>query len=122
MTAQSLLDVKFEELPNPRRVWVGTPGSREEGLGRLNLLTDERVAAAATEQIKTGRRVGLNWDLTKLEYPGFGRLPCEHEIVPVRDGLWFDDIYHFNPRMTCNCHVSIYADMFSQNRAASGMD
>jgi len=34
-------------------------------LGRLSILTEEIVSAAAASEIKTGRRVGLGWDLTK---------------------------------------------------------
>lgn len=98
MTSHLAHHLKFDELPDPRRVWVGTAGSHEEGLGRLVLLTDEVVHKAAAEQIRTGQRVGLNWDLTKLECPGLGRKPCEHQIVPLLDGMCFDDIYKFNPR------------------------
>ena len=91
-------DLKFDELPDPRRVWAGVPGSHEEGLGRLALLTDERVREAAAEQIQTGQRVGLNWDLTKLEHPGYGRISCDHKVVPILDGDAFDDVYTMNPR------------------------
>lgn len=98
MASKSLLDVKFDDLPDPTKVWVGSPKSREEGLGRLALLTEERVRKAASEQIRTGRRVGLNWELTKLEEPGLGRQPCEHSIIPLLGGMAFDDVYHFNPR------------------------
>lgn len=53
---------------------------------------------AAASQIRTGRRVGLNWDLTKLEYPGLGRAACKHDIVPLMGGVAFDDVYTMNPR------------------------
>ncbi|KAI4860664.1 hypothetical protein F4820DRAFT_98777 [Hypoxylon rubiginosum] len=99
MSHQSPMNLKFDELPNPKRVWVGEPGSHEEGLGRLVLLTDEVVQKAATQQIRTGRRVGLNWDLTKLEYPSLGRISCEHKIVPLLDA-GFDDIYVINPQQS----------------------
>ncbi|KAK6189274.1 hypothetical protein LQW54_013433 [Pestalotiopsis sp. IQ-011] len=100
MAGKSLLDVKFDDLPDPTTVWVGSPKSREEGLGRLALLTEERVRKAASEQIRTGRRVGLNWELTKLEEPGLGRQPCEHSIIPLLGGMAFDDVYHFNPQQS----------------------
>ncbi|KAM0536707.1 hypothetical protein ACHAP6_002428 [Verticillium nonalfalfae] len=90
-------ELKFDELPDPKRVWAGTPGSREEGLGRLVLLTSERTRDAAKE-IVTGQRVGLNWDLRKLEYPGYGRISCGHQVVPILDGDAFDDVYTINPR------------------------
>jgi hypothetical protein len=83
MPFRSIMEKNFDELPDPRRVWVGAPGSRTEGIGRLALLTDERVRKAAAGQIQTGRRVGLNWDMNKFEYPNFGRKACvsEHPIV-----------------------------------------
>ncbi|OTB15441.1 hypothetical protein K445DRAFT_22928 [Daldinia sp. EC12] len=101
MTEQkSLMDLAFDELPDPRRVWVGKPGSREEGLGRLALLTEERVRKAAAQEIRTGRRIGLNWDVRKLEHPSLGRPPCDHQIVPILGGVAFDDIYTMNPQQS----------------------
>lgn len=90
----------FDSLPNPRQVWPSAAGSREEGLGRLVLLTPSAVASAAATCIRTGRRVNLGWDLTKLEIANFGRLPCRHEIVSLLDGAAFDDIYTFNPQQS----------------------
>lgn len=90
-------ELKFDELSDPKRVWAGAPGSREEGLGRLALLTSERTREAAKE-ILTGQRVGLNWDLRKLEHPGYGRISCNHKVVPILDGDAFDDVYNINPR------------------------
>jgi hypothetical protein len=52
-------------------------------LGRLSLLTPEVVSAAAASEIKTGRRVGLNWNMKKLEYSQFGRQSCSHKVIPV---------------------------------------
>jgi hypothetical protein len=99
MAARHVYDIPFDELPNPRQVWLGTPSSREEGLGKLGLLTPEVVMRAAASCIQTGRRVTMNWELTKLDYPGLGRKPCEHRIVPLLGGVAYDDIYTFNPRM-----------------------
>lgn len=90
----------FDALPNKKRVWPGEPNSREEGLGRLVLLTPETVASAAATCIRTGRRVNLGWELNKLEIANFGRLPCQHEIVGLLDGAAFDDIYTFNPQQS----------------------
>ncbi|KAJ4184046.1 hypothetical protein NW767_013389 [Fusarium falciforme] len=95
----SYMEKSWDELPNPKRVWVGEPGSREEGLGRLVLLTPERVAAAA-KQIQTGIRVNLGWDLNKLEYACFNRQPCEFKVVPILGGVAFDDIYVMNPQQS----------------------
>jgi hypothetical protein len=94
----SVMERSWDELPDPKRVWIGEPGSREEGLGRLVLLTSDRVANAAQSQIKTGMRVNLGWDLNKLEYACFNRQPCELKMVPLLDGVAFDDIYVMNPR------------------------
>ncbi|KAI1940493.1 hypothetical protein LOZ66_002087 [Ophidiomyces ophidiicola] len=96
-TPQSPFDVPFDKLPNPKQVWVGTPGSSEEGLGKLALLTPEVVINAAKE-IKTGRRVTLGWEMTKLELANLNRHPCQHHIISLLNGLAFDDVYVFNPR------------------------
>jgi hypothetical protein len=67
-------------------------------------LTEDVVAKAAAEEIKTGKRVGLSWDMTKLEHSQFGRQKCEHKIIPIQGpdgsglGSCFDDVYEMNPR------------------------
>lgn len=94
------MEKSWDELPNPKKVWIGQPGSHEEGLGRLVLLTPERVANAAQTQILTGRRVNLGWDLNKLEFACFDRQPCEMKMVPLLDGVAFDDIYVMNPQQS----------------------
>lgn len=96
---RTMHDTPFDELPDRRQVWNGPKGSREEGLGRLVLLTPDVVASAAT-CIKTGRRTALNWDLTKLEVANFNRQPTQHYIVSLLDGLAFDDVYIFNPQQS----------------------
>ena len=94
----SIFSTPFKDLPNPRRVWVGTPGSREEGLGKLSLLTPEVVRAAAVEEVQTGIRITLSWSLDKLELPNLNRQPCKHDIIPLLGGEAYDDVYHMNPR------------------------
>jgi hypothetical protein len=75
-----------------------------QNTGRLSLLTPEVVSAAAASEIKTGRRVGLGWDMKKLEYSQFGRQKCDHSIIPLEGpggsgmGACFDDAYSMNPR------------------------
>ncbi|KAJ5631573.1 uncharacterized protein N7484_011673, partial [Penicillium longicatenatum] len=98
--AKSPFDIPFDELPNPRQVWVGRPGSYEEGLGKLAILTPEVVAAAAASEIKCGRCVTMGWELTKLDYPNLNRQPCHHKIVPLSGGVAFDDVYTMNPQQS----------------------
>ncbi|RMJ28804.1 putative cyclase [Aspergillus sp. HF37] len=96
----NIFDVPFDELPNPKRVWVGKPGSREEGLGKLAILTPETVAKAAAMEIKTGARITVDWEMTKLDYPNLNRQPSQHQIVPLLGGIAFDDIYTMNPQQS----------------------
>jgi hypothetical protein len=60
----------YDDLPDKRRFWPGAPGSEEEGLGMLRLLTPTIVAQAAQSQIQTGERVCLNWNMENLSPPG----------------------------------------------------
>ena len=47
ITREPSIDVLFGQLPNLKQVWVGKPGSYEEGLGRLAIFIPEVVAKAA---------------------------------------------------------------------------
>jgi kynurenine formamidase len=96
----SIHERPFDSLPDKRKVWTGSPGSREEGLGRLVLLTPEVVANAAKSCIRSGQRVSLNWDLTRLELANFNRAPTQHHIVPLLGGVAYDDVYIFNPQQS----------------------
>ncbi|KAE8453119.1 hypothetical protein EG329_012306 [Mollisiaceae sp. DMI_Dod_QoI] len=102
----SIYDTPFSKLPNPKRVWLGAPSSSLEGIGRLSLLTPQVVSAAATSEIKTGQRVGLGWDMRKVEYSQFGRQKFEHKIIPLEGpggsgfGACFDDAYNMNPQQS----------------------
>ena len=99
-----IFSTPFSQLSNQKRVWLGAPASHEESLGRLNILTPSIVAEAARAEIRTGERVGLNWDMMKLEYSQFGRQRCKHDILPLWGpggsgyGACFDDAYATNPR------------------------
>jgi hypothetical protein len=81
-------------------VWPSKPGSPEEGLGRLVLLTPDVVSSAAKSCILTGQRVSLNWDLTKLDIANFNRAPTQHHITSLLGGAGFDDVYIFNPQQS----------------------
>lgn len=72
----------FDSLPlkkdgPPRNAW-GLFGDDDQ-LGRLNLLTKDKVTAAAG-LIKEGTRVALDWPLNKPSAPSFDRKPFKHEI------------------------------------------
>ncbi|MDI1490406.1 MAG: hypothetical protein OHK93_001609 [Ramalina farinacea] len=91
---------KYDELENRNIFWPGKPGSKDEGLGMLRYLTPAHVAEVVKSEVQTGERVCLNWDMTKLETPGFNRIACQHEIVsiPNHEGIAWDDVWRFNPQ------------------------
>lgn len=77
-------------------VVAGTPegsawfwGGSDE-LGRLNLLTPERIRKATKENVKTGCVISLNLPLSEPSPPFFGRRPIEHKIKSIGTGA-FDD-------------------------------
>ncbi|PHH66350.1 hypothetical protein CDD81_7405 [Ophiocordyceps australis] len=98
--SESQLDVPYDSLPDKTRVWNGEPGSRQEGLGRLALLTPDVVAEAAKSCIKTGVRVSLSWSMMKLDYANFGRKSIQHLIIKTPDLAAYDDVYIFNPQQS----------------------
>ncbi|RFU28540.1 hypothetical protein B7463_g7806, partial [Scytalidium lignicola] len=67
----------------------------DDYLGRINLLTPTRVAAAAKE-IKSGDIVPLNLPLNVPEAPAFGRPQFKHRIKPLDPGYAYDDEYDLN--------------------------
>lgn len=82
-------------------VVAGTPegsawfwGGSDE-LGRLNLLTPERIRKATRECVRTGCVVSLNLSLSEPSPPLFGRRPFEHKIQSIGKGA-FDDETTFN--------------------------
>jgi hypothetical protein len=88
----------FADLPikpgcPPHSAW-GVFGDDDQ-IGTLNLLTPERVAAAA-RLVKTGQVFPLNWDLEKPNPPLFNRSALRHTIHRRRRNV-FDDLYdNFN--------------------------
>ncbi|KAK2019728.1 hypothetical protein LZ32DRAFT_653133 [Colletotrichum eremochloae] len=89
----------FEALPlgrgNPRFSAWGLYGDKDE-LGTLNRLTDERVAAAARSEIKTGARVSLNWSLMAQPTPFFARRAFHLELIRKHPRCANDDVWTFN--------------------------
>ncbi|KIX98790.1 uncharacterized protein Z520_05251 [Fonsecaea multimorphosa CBS 102226] len=67
---------------------------KDDELGRLNLLTPERVSKAAG-LIKSGEVVNLNWRVDYPSPPAFGRQKFKHTISPLGD-TGFDDLYDMN--------------------------
>src|SRR5262247_3297866 len=88
----------FDELPikpdyPPHSAW-GVFGDDDQ-IGTLNLLTPERVAAAA-QLVKTGQVFAMNWELEKPHPPLFNRAAPRHTINRRRKNV-FDDVYdNFN--------------------------
>ncbi|KAK7414250.1 Origin recognition complex subunit 5 [Neonectria punicea] len=67
----------------------------EDNLGRLNLLTPERVSKA-TGEIRTGEVVPVNLPLNIPEEPAFGRQCFQQEIKTVVPGVVYDDVCSMN--------------------------
>lgn len=66
-------------------------------IGRINLLTPERIQSARNSELKDGDAVSLNWSLTLPTKPAFGRTPCKHRIANHPDGpMVFDDWLDMN--------------------------
>jgi hypothetical protein len=85
----------YDDLP----VRDGAPGNSSWGVwgdhdvfGTLNLLTPERVVAAA-RSIRTGRVYSLNPELTFPDPPLFHRARMRHEVTGELGG-GHDDLYH----------------------------
>ena len=68
---------------------------KDDGLGRLNLLTPDRVKAAAQE-IKTGEMARMDLPLDVPKQPAFGRETFEHKIKTLRKDEAYDDTYSLN--------------------------
>ncbi|KAI0491097.1 hypothetical protein F4859DRAFT_33751 [Xylaria cf. heliscus] len=95
----------FDALPlrsdDPRRAAWGLYGDKDE-LGFLNRLTDERVAAAAREEIKSGKRISLNWPLNAQahEKAFFQRAAFHQELIAKTPRVINDDVWTFNSQVS----------------------
>lgn len=72
--------------------------SRADRIIAINLLTPA-VVRAASQEIRTGRHVQLDWALDNLEFPGFHRKPFEQKVIDLSKNLGaygFDDEIHIN--------------------------
>ena len=68
-------------------MWDKIKGERDN-LGMLNLLTPENTKEALKE-IKSGKRVSLDWPLDNVKYPGFGRKEFEQNILDLSAGGFY---------------------------------
>ncbi|KAJ4030055.1 hypothetical protein NW756_009140 [Fusarium oxysporum] len=94
---------EFDDLPTvqgqPKGCLWGffdVDGEKDQ-LGTLRLLTEE-VVRKAKDEIQTGVRVQLDWPLHNVEYPGFGRIPLQHDIKDLAEEgyVGFDDVITLN--------------------------
>lgn len=88
----------FDDLPikpeYPSHCAWGVFGEDDQ-IGTLNLLSPERVAAAA-RLVQKGDLFALNWELELPDPPLFSRARLRHSITPRRRNV-FDDVYdNFN--------------------------
>ncbi|KAL7625141.1 hypothetical protein AAE478_004355 [Parahypoxylon ruwenzoriense] len=94
----------FEDLPlrkgdPPYSAW-GLYGDKDE-LGTLNRLTDERVAAAAKSEIRTGHRISLNWPLdAQSETSFFARQTFHQQLIRKDPRVVNDDVWTFNSQVS----------------------
>ncbi|KIW25875.1 uncharacterized protein PV07_09011 [Cladophialophora immunda] len=91
----------------PGAAWIW---GEEDELGRLNLLTPERILNAMKEATQ-GRIVNLNLPLDQPSPPMYGRAAFEHRLTQVAPHA-FDEVYVVNPQSSSQwdgfhhfCHV-----------------
>ncbi|KAK0441291.1 hypothetical protein EV421DRAFT_1736759 [Armillaria borealis] len=78
----------FDELPNLHSFKGCAWGlwGEDDQLGTVNLLTDDVVRQAATEEIRTGQSVSLNWPINFPEKPLFKRKAAQILMTPDERG------------------------------------
>jgi hypothetical protein len=91
---------RFGDLPvspdaPPRSAW-GLYGP-DDDLGTLNLLTPERVVAAAS-CIRTGKRFTIGLPLNLPSPPFFGREPMQHTVISLAPGMLDDKLDSYWPQ------------------------
>ncbi|ORY71572.1 uncharacterized protein BCR38DRAFT_480076 [Pseudomassariella vexata] len=94
----------FEDLPlrksDPHHSAWGLYGDQDE-LGTLNRLTNERVAAAAQCEIKTGQRISLNWPLNAQPRRSFFQRAVFHQDLLAKPPMTVnDDVWTFNSQVS----------------------
>lgn len=88
----------YDELPlieglDIRHAW--DVFGRDDVLGSMNLLTDERVARAAS-LVQSGRRISLDLPLTVPDPPLFGRQPFDHVVFALNRNEMDDRVDNFH--------------------------
>jgi kynurenine formamidase len=118
-TRPRFADLPFSPDTPPNSSW-GLYGP-DDALGTLNLLTPERVLAAAS-CIRTGKRftVGLPLDLPSP--PFFGRQPLEHTVISLMPGMMDDKLDNYWPQGSTQwdaiCHFGTEGTFYNGNSEA----
>ncbi|KAJ5711278.1 hypothetical protein N7488_005434 [Penicillium malachiteum] len=100
----------------------------DDQIGTLNHLTDVIVAEAANEQIKSGKRVCLNWALTASSYPLLTRKTLELKLInkaPKKiahddDSQW-DGFRHYAYQKEELYYMGRTADQFAESATPNGI-
>lgn len=74
----------------------------------------ETVKEAAKE-IQTGRHVQLDWPMNNVEFPGFGRIPIQHNVKPMeKEGfIGLDDEIKINTQTSSQWDSLKHASLFN---------
>lgn len=74
----------------------------DDELGTLNRLTNDKVLAAAREEIQTGERISLNWplDAQGSEKSFFNRKSFHQEMFQKLPRIVNDDVWAFNTQVS----------------------
>src|SRR3954451_15889309 len=88
----------------------------DDQVGRINLQTPEKVAAAAG-LVRSGEVFSLNAPIDAIDPPMFGRRAPRHTVIPEGSGQDFDDqLDDFNPQASSQwdslAHVGYAPDAF----------
>ncbi|KAI0398321.1 hypothetical protein F5Y17DRAFT_464258 [Xylariaceae sp. FL0594] len=94
----------YDDLPlrkgDPRRAAWGLYGENDQ-LGTLNRLTDGRVADAARGEIRSGKRISLNWPLdAQPRQTFFQRAAFHQEMIAKPPRAVNDDTWTFNTQVS----------------------
>ncbi|KAI9152265.1 hypothetical protein HJFPF1_09494 [Paramyrothecium foliicola] len=70
---------------------------KDDEIGRVNLLTPERLLVAKQNEVQDGNVISLNWSMKLPAKPAFGRKACQHRFEKHPDGhLVYDDWIDMN--------------------------